>query len=78
MRASLSLSTIRSAKEPLLPSTLSHVLRRQGMFDPLTCVNRADTIAWLFREAGLMKESDELYRQVKLLQTSGDSKVRSL
>jgi hypothetical protein len=35
----------------------------------------ADDIAWLFREAGLVKESDELYRQVQLLQSVGDSKV---
>jgi hypothetical protein len=30
-RASLSLSTIRNSKEPLLPSTLSQILRQQGM-----------------------------------------------
>jgi hypothetical protein len=36
---------------------------------------RADMVAWLFREAGLVKESDELYRQVQVLQSVGDSKV---
>jgi len=31
VRTSLSLSTIRATREPLLPSTLSQILRRQGM-----------------------------------------------
>jgi hypothetical protein len=30
-RVSLSMSTMRSSKEPLLPSTLSQILRRQGI-----------------------------------------------
>jgi hypothetical protein len=30
-RVSLSMSTTRSSKEPLLPSTLSQILRRQGI-----------------------------------------------
>ena len=38
-------------------------------------VASADDLAWLFREAGLVKESDELYKQVQLLQSVGDSKV---
>lgn len=31
VRTSLSLSTIRATREPLLPSTLSQILRRQGV-----------------------------------------------
>lgn len=70
------MSAMRTSKEPLLPSTLSQILRRQGK-SIVVCIklNRADMVAWLFREAGLVKESDELYRQVQVLQSVGDSKV---
>lgn len=75
-KPSLSASAALSAKEPLLPSTLSRVLRQQGETALLNSIPRlSDVAAWLLREAGRVKESDEIYKQVQLLQSSGEAKV---
>ncbi|WRT66903.1 uncharacterized protein IL334_003868 [Kwoniella shivajii] len=63
VRASLTNSKIPQGREPILPTTLAHVLRQH---------------AWLLKEAGSKEECEELLLQIKGLPSSTQTKADEL